>query len=355
MNYKEALFFIGKCLTITHENKNRLEIEQKLQKGDIDWDTIVKVSTGQFVFPALYCNLKRVDFLHYLPDDLVEYMKYITNLNHERNQQLINEAKEINELLLYNNITPIFLKGTGNLLEGLYEDIAERMVGDIDLLVHKNDFDITVKALKKYGYSEKIKYFVDNTIVNRHYPKITKEHKIGAIEVHYKMITDEKYFNYDSIKLKTILKNITVLSWEDQILMTSYNKQINDKGQWYKTVSLRNSYDLYLLSKKASVKKTINSFKNPTSVLLNNFVASSNLIFSNPKTLEYTKTKKTELFLKKENEFLLKPKKLIFNKKLWNIYFFSKTTFFVVLKSFYDKKHLKYTFSKIIDFFKPNS
>ena len=80
MTYKETLFFVGKCLTITLEKKNRFEIEQELKKGDIDWDNVVKVSTGQFVFPALYCNLKRAGFLGYLPNDLVEYMKHITDL-----------------------------------------------------------------------------------------------------------------------------------------------------------------------------------------------------------------------------------------------------------------------------------
>jgi hypothetical protein len=49
-------------------------------------------------------------------------MKHITDLNRERNQQIIEQAKEINELLLTNNIASIFLKGTGNLLEGLYDD-----------------------------------------------------------------------------------------------------------------------------------------------------------------------------------------------------------------------------------------
>ena len=59
-------------------------------------------------------------------------MKHITDLNRERNQQTIEQAREIILLLLAYSITPIFLKGTGNLLEGLYEDIAQRMVGDIN-------------------------------------------------------------------------------------------------------------------------------------------------------------------------------------------------------------------------------
>ena len=89
MNYKETLFFIAKCLTISLEDKNRDEIELILETTYIDWDAVVKVSTAHYVFPALYCNLKRVDFLKYLPQELVSYMKHITNLNRERNEQII--------------------------------------------------------------------------------------------------------------------------------------------------------------------------------------------------------------------------------------------------------------------------
>ena len=140
MNYKETLFFIAKCLTISLEEKNRDEIEFILKTTDVDWESVVKVSTSHYVFPALYCNFKRADFLKYLPADLVDYMKYITDLNRDRNTQIIQQAQELNSVLLANNIRPIFLKGTGNLLAGLYEDIAERMVGDIDFIFSKDDY-----------------------------------------------------------------------------------------------------------------------------------------------------------------------------------------------------------------------
>ena len=106
----------------------------------------------------MYCNLKRVGFLHYLPQELVNFMEHITNLNRERNQQIITQAKELNTLLLKNNITPIFLKGTGNLLAGLYDDIAERMLGDIDFLFSKEDYPNAITVLRENGYSEVNKY-----------------------------------------------------------------------------------------------------------------------------------------------------------------------------------------------------
>ena len=37
---------------------------------------------------------KEADFLKYLPADLVEYMIHITNLNRDRNTQIIQQAKE---------------------------------------------------------------------------------------------------------------------------------------------------------------------------------------------------------------------------------------------------------------------
>ena len=181
MNHKEKLFFIAKCLTISLEEKNRDEIEIILKTTDVDWDAVVKVSTAHYVFPALYCNLKRANFLKYLPADLVNYMEHITDLNRDRNKQIISQAQDLNTLLLNNNITPIFLKGTGNLLEGLYDDIAERMVGDIDFIFSKEDYPKAITVLKGNGYSEvdKYEYYIPRTKHNR---RLQKENNIAAIE-----------------------------------------------------------------------------------------------------------------------------------------------------------------------------
>jgi len=45
--------------------------------------------------------------------------------------------KEMNATLNAAGISPIYLKGTGNLIDGFYEDIGERIIGDIDFLVCK--------------------------------------------------------------------------------------------------------------------------------------------------------------------------------------------------------------------------
>ena len=308
MNYKEILFFIAKCLTISLEEKNRDEIEIFLKTTDLDWDAVVKVSTAHYVFPALYCNLKRVDFLQYLPQELVSYMEYITNINRERNEQIIFQANELNTLLLANNITPIFLKGTGNLLAGLYEDIAERMVGDIDFLVSKKEFFSTIEIFKNnsYGKEENQKDF--NTR-NRHYTRLVKKVHIAAVEIHKEIIT-EKYmneFNYSFVeKDSQVINGVSVLSYTNKLNLSIIANQINDDGFYYKTMALRNAYDVFLLSKKTSAKAavyTLDKLKHP----LNCFLAACYEVFNSVDSLEYNNTKKVASYLRDFNSQFTNP------------------------------------------------
>lgn len=308
MTYKETVLFIGKCLTINQEKQNRILIEKELQKQQIDWDNVVKVSTGQFVFPALYCNLKKADFLKYLPEDLVEYMKHIADLNRERNEQIIAEAKEINSLLLENNITPIFLKGTGNLLEGLYEDIAERMVGDIDFIVSYTNYTKAAKILLEHKYEKVVKKDYSYPQF-KHFDRLFKKDKIAAVEVH-KELTLEGYhqeFNYKVISENTInIDEINVMNYPNQLSLSIIASQINDDGQYYKNISLRNAYDVFLLSQKTNSLKAIESYR----ILfapLNNFLAICKFALQSDK-ISYKQNKEA-------GEVILFFNKLLENKK----------------------------------------
>jgi len=300
LNYKETLYFIAKCLTISLEDKNRQEIEKQLKSTSLDWDAFVKVSTAHYVFPALYCNLKRADFLQYLPQDLVSYMAHITNLNRERNEQIITQAQELNNLLSANNITPIFLKGTGNLLADLYEDTAERMVGDIDFIFSKEDYSKAITVLRDNGYSEVKKqeyYFPD---VGKHYRRLQKENNIAAIEIHSKLLGIKKYaneFNYSFVeKDSQIINRVIVLSYANKLNLSIIANQINDRGFYYKTMVLRNAYDVFLLSKKTNAKDAVNTLDKLTHPL-NCFLAASYEVFNKVESLEYHKTTKTASYL----------------------------------------------------------
>lgn len=350
MTYKETLFFIGQSLTINHEEKNKVVIEKQLKKGAIDWDAVVKVSTSHYVFPALYCNFKRAQFLHYLPEDLVQYMQHITDLNRERNEKIIAQAKEINTLLFVNNVTPIFLKGTSNLLVGLYEDIAERMVGDIDFIVAKKEYEKTIEILLKFNYETVIKDNYHYPLF-RHYARLHKINNIASVEIHKEMII-EKYadvFNYTRIKNDILFKHsYHFLSYENQLNLVIIAKQINDKGHIYKNISLRNTYDLFLLSKKTDAKKAITSFPKLQEDL-NNFLAASYEVKGKINSLKYHKTEKTinylKIFYKYLNNNGLREKHLkITSRKLFVL---ERLEF--IRKSFFIKEYRQWMLKRVKD------
>jgi len=347
MTYKETLFFIGKCLTITHEEQHKTLVEEELKSNNIDWDAVVKVSTGHYVFPALYCNLKRAKFLHYVPQELVAYMKHITDLNRDRNQQIIEQAKEINELLLTNNITPIFVKGTGNLLEDLYDDIAERMVGDIDLILSLENVQKTDNILRDHKYSSSSIMPSDH----RHLPRLTNLNKIAAVEIHKELLIEEyaDEFNYTSIqKDAQKINTIQVMSFDNQLALSIIAKQINDMGFHYKNISLRNAYDVFLLSKKTNAQVAFDKFvnlKNP----LNCFLATCFQVFNKPDSLRYNSTEEIEAYLTIFNEELNDDKLRSKRHQKTERKLFIKSRFAIIYKSFFDKEHREWLLKRVTD------
>ena len=230
MNNKEALFFIAKSLTISLEEKNRDEIELILKAKNVDWETVVKVSTGHFVFCAMYCNYKKAGFLKYLPKDLQNYMENITNVNRNRNKQIISQALELNSVLLANKVTPIFLKGTGNLLANIYEDIAERMVGDIDFIFSNEEYQSAIAVLREFGYAEvkKRDYYPPNE--SRHYRRLQKRNRIASIEIH-KHISIKKYaneFDYKFVEKDSLFINKTfvLITFPKSLSVTSLDTHL---------------------------------------------------------------------------------------------------------------------------------
>ncbi len=336
---------MAKCLTISLEDKNFLIVKDKIVKGSVDWDAIVKVSTAHFVFPALYCNLKRKELLQFLPEDLVAYMKHIITLNNERNLQIIQQAKQLDFLLKENNIHPVFLKGTAFLLQGFYEEISERMVGDIDFIVSPEVYEDTIQILKKNGYTNK-DHLLNTVKIGNHYPRLVHENKIAAVEIHFRILKPpyDKSFTYETVKnnISKTAENSYVLNYDHQVLHTIFNKQASDYGYWYKTISLRNNYDLFLLSKKTNTLQAIKKY-NRHFTILNTFLASSSYIFNHISSIHFVNNKKAATFIKHQIKFLDFPKKMNANKKIWNFYFENKSRLRKLKLAFVNKnmrKHL---------------
>lgn len=354
MNHKESLFFVGECLTLNLYPERIDKIRNIIRSGRVKWEQLVWVSSDHLVLPALYLNVKGAGLLPDLPEDLIDHLEEITSLNRNRNLEIIKQAKEITSLLNKHNISPIFLKGTAHLLSGLYKDIAERMVGDIDFLVAEKDLIIAGEILIEEGYVSLGfgKFDPDTLSITKHYPRLKNENYVSAVEIHRQPIEIpwDKNFNYELIEKSKKRINIGVdafiPSCEHQILHNLLNVQLNDKAFIMTKIYLRQMYDLLLLSNSINPLDTIKEYGHYFTPLNSNLALSYTLL-GNPKQISYLKNKRTKFYL----AILFFFRKLSNQYKMirvvvyyaWRFYRYPK----VIIQSFYSRAHRKALYNRL--------
>ena len=106
------------------------------------------------------------------------------------------------------------------------------------------------------------------------------------------------------------------MSFDNQLSLSIITDQINDNGFELKSFSLRNAYDVFLLSKKVDTKNIISKFVKLRSPI-NCFLANCNYIFGHLESLKYFKTKESEIYIREFSKNLNKRRfNRIFNIKL---------------------------------------
>ncbi len=221
--------------TVTHTNVN--------------WESVVVVGSQHLVLPAILCRLQQKQLLKYLPQDLVLYLNELTDLNRERNKQLLEEAAEISTLFSENDISHVFLKGIALLAGNYFKDLGERMIGDIDILVAEDDLESAFKLLNSYGYERTITFNYD-VKDHRHKPRQISDKHLGAVELHSTILKEpyNRLIDKESFFLtKKIKNNLFIPTTEQLIYNAILAHQINDHKQYYNSIHLKTIFDVMVL------------------------------------------------------------------------------------------------------------
>ncbi|MEO1032028.1 MAG: nucleotidyltransferase family protein [Bacteroidota bacterium] len=292
---------------LSFESSNT-ELEMTLSDPKFDWDNIVVEGSKHLVLPAIYCRLKSKKILHLLPDELNSYLKEITSLNRNRNLAIIEQVHLLTALFNTHNINHVFLKGAALLAGNFYEDIAERMIGDIDILIDEAQLDQAFKLLKKNGYFPIEQTLGHDFFEHKHLPRLRTNNNICAVELHKKLFVsfqDKELKNYNVRALKQIKKSINIPKLKHLLRHNILNFQINDRGQLYHSISFRSAYDSILLLRASNFEALTSKDK-----LLRNYMNIVGLFFKDIKSLE-PKTNFTTKF------YMFKLKHIKFYK-FWN-------------------------------------
>ncbi len=349
MDCRELKLFITDCLLLSVYSFKRKSIENRLKLKNIDWNMVVTITTNQLVLPAFYYNLKKSDLINFVPQELVNYMKYIADLNEKRNEQIIKQCFNINKTLKSKNIFPVFIKGTGNLLAGLYENVTERMVGDIDFIVPKNKYLKTINILRSNGY-----YDVDKSKLHfpeqRHYRRLIKNNNISAIEIHKELILDKYASEFNYLTVKDNLQHINgyyLLGHTDKLCLTIFADQINNYNFYYKSISLKSLYDVVLISQILEKKSYHNNFKKLKKSFIFYFQA-ANFFCNNFEIIDLNKNKTSKNYLylfeqNLDNTFLSK----VFSKVIKHFIFLNYRINFI-LDAFKYKEYRMWIIKRIL-------
>ena len=239
------------------------EILNGVDINNINFEKLITLASGHLMLPALFFNIQKKKAASLFPEDFITYIKNIFAINKARNEILLDEAKELSELLVENNIKHIFLKGTALLLSNVFEDIGERMIGDIDFIIQHKDEEKIKKVLKYNNNCKSEKLSLWRLFKPTHLPRLVRENKTIAIEAHLELLEPKHRWIFNSKVLRNNfneeLKTIKTPSTSFLFDHCIYALQIRDKGFFIPYHGHRSIYDIYKLNCKSSL--TTKNFK----------------------------------------------------------------------------------------------
>ena len=124
---------------------------QELVRVDLDWRAILERAIPHGVAPLLYTNLKRVSGRAQIPTEVMAQLQRLYYGHATQNIHLYHKLREILVAFSREEIPVIVLKGAA-LAALIYENIALRPMGDLDLLVRGQDVDRADHLLNTLHY-----------------------------------------------------------------------------------------------------------------------------------------------------------------------------------------------------------
>lgn len=123
---------------------------RQLVKQDLDWDQLCSTAEFHGLFPLLQKHLS-ANARDLIPVEILTRLKRASIANTQEVLYLVSKLHQVYGLFQQNGIATAVFKGTV-LAEMAYGEVALRQAGDIDILIHREDFLQAKELLKTLGY-----------------------------------------------------------------------------------------------------------------------------------------------------------------------------------------------------------
>jgi hypothetical protein len=354
MKHSELFNFAGRCLALDEYPCFRFEIREKLTSGEVSTDDLIWLCSNHLVLPVLYLKFKKYGLLDVFPDEYGEQLQEIWERNRDSNLEILEQMNNISALLGAAGIPHIYLKGAGNLLDQVYADAGERMIGDIDFLVAEKDYAKTTQLMAAQGYLTPLQMVGIDCLPpdHHHFPRLTKYHEAATVEVHRlpvkaqyaKQFTSEMIFS----ECKPIpgKPGVFVPSDNHKFIHTFIHSRLSNAGHKHRSYPLRDFYDGYLLSKKVTPGVIINAVEEKTKARIFFSLIHQTFHLENDKT--FMEDARVQRYIRIFNWLLDHPKWHNAWLRVNNFLFLSFGAYMVTLvKSIQSKSYRRYTWARL--------
>jgi len=258
VTYKELHYFTGKCLNIDSLPSFRDSLAARSSATPPGWEELIWFWDQSLILCTVYCLFRKNGLLNLFPGELAAHLGEIHRLNRLRNERILSQESRITGALNKAAIYPVYLKGLGNLMDGLYNDPGERIIGDIDLLVPEADFLKAVATLVDLGYQSSVRIY-DDPEKEMHYPPLYHPEEPANVEIHRIPVASAYTGSFSAAVLLAEKKTVTgrtgclVPSDRHKVIHTFLHSEVMNHGHAFRHLSFRALYDLLLLSQRTRV------------------------------------------------------------------------------------------------------
>jgi putative nucleotidyltransferase-like protein len=209
-----------------------------------DWEALISVADRHLLLPALWKSLCRAGLISELEPDVRDFLNEIYSLNAGRNSRIKSQATEVVDAFSRAGIASMLLKGAVFLFEAAAEDLGERMMLDLDVLVPERDLTRSISLLQELGYAA-----IGNQELAHHHPPLVRQGDIASVEVHWRVCEDPNLLPAERVFSERMIvsagsSRVSIPSPTHRIIHDLFHAAVQDGEFVGGVISLKALYDL---------------------------------------------------------------------------------------------------------------
>jgi len=241
----KTFLLLSRALRVDGDNDADAELGAAISDASVDWKRLIELADQERMTAALASTLRRRKLLEALPRTVQGAFRRRYLMATEVNTRIKRQAEQAIRILNAADITPMLLKGGLHLFEAEPDELCERRMADLDIVVPADRLEDSIQALRDANY---IPDKEDEDWTYHYRPMYHPDHIVG-LELHIRPGEQREFLTVEEAWQKAVpvdapgLK-IVALEPGHRIAHNIFHSEVQDRGFTLGLVCLRQLYDL---------------------------------------------------------------------------------------------------------------